>query len=547
MRSCLNAIRIFATKSAKWILNAGLALALAGGITHSAYAQSKNQVDKDACTSAWPVSCDAGGGGNTTCGGWDIVSDLSKPELFPQSDIHKIKRANKYTCSTGVRLALKNNENTQGQPVGAMFDGTVIFSQAARSRDGRDYGGVVVIKLDLKDGSPQCFMRYMFLDRRDLVPIDTKVRPGQRIGSVASNSMSATGEWWTDNWGSSKDPARWRPQVKIDIGCDEALVNLPHFMPMEEFDEEMEWDNPENCALTKIRFPVQPLKYLSKTEHGRNLNCDVGVRKDARGGIRSAQAPANRERKEIFGDNFIGGIKPQGAIRRKTTPVLSVYGTPSLRDYLYDANNRRVSRSIVFRDHRSLRESTALKCENMDQLFKGDDDGNAIAPWKVRLLLNHCANQYILGSSMIPKVLEMNTALRSHKVKVNQAPELSPIPKHLYPYMTNKERKAYKKAIKEGATESELYQIFGNIFADDDGDEDEEEEDIEIGEGLDVDLAALSPYNRRVIQRVAWRDQCQPLRMLPVARPTYTVKDILHKSWWDLLIDWPKNNELTPI
>lgn len=129
------------------------------------------------CQQSWPVNCNEGGGGNATCGGWNILKNLAEAENLPGGPGYA-------TCSTGVRLALADGAKTQGQAVGAMFPGTVIFAQSGKSRDGKDYGGTVVIKLNLTDGSPQCYLRYMFLDRRDLPEVGALVTSGQRVGSI---------------------------------------------------------------------------------------------------------------------------------------------------------------------------------------------------------------------------------------------------------------------------------------------------------------------------------------------------------------------------
>lgn len=497
MRDCLYAIRTAWFRSA--IFHTGTAavaamLLLAPSPAHAVLdrikdltLQTENKVEDEECQQAWPVDCDAGSGGSAGCGGWNVLKNLAQAETLHGD--------NRSSCSTGVRIGM-GHKNTQGQPVGSMFHGVVVFSQAGKSRDGRDYGGVVVIQLALEDGSPQCFARYMFLDRRDLVRTGAEVEPGQRIGSVASDDMSPSKTWWKDNWGNM--PA----QVKIDIGCDEALVNLPHFMPREAHTGNSVED-PNTCPLTKLRFPAPPLTYLVNTEHGGNTACHVGIRKDAREGIRAAPKQDNSERNMEVTGHYIDGVKPRGIIKRKETPVFSVFADPQTRQNLWGANRQRGNGSMLFRNHINYRRSTDLSCNNMSELFRGKD-GESIKPRQVRELLTHCTNQYILGRAPFSKVYEQNESSATGM--------LEPLPQRLRDFMEPEAQEEYEELIADGLDGREIF--------------DEMEREI-VG--------------------VYWRDLCQPLRMEKVHFRDYKPKELITKAWEELLIEWPQENEYTPI
>lgn len=437
----------------------------------------------DECEQAWPVEC-SGSGGDLGCGGWNVVKDLAQSEVLPGD--------NYASCSTGIRLA-KANGNAQGEAVGTMFPGTVVFSQSGRSRDGRDYGGVVVIQLQLDDGSPQCFARYMFLDRRDLVKTGEEVLAGQRIGSIASRDMNATKDWWQREWNGM------RPQVKIDIGCDEALVNMPHFMPKEPFTGEGPSD-PNSCPLTKTRFPSRPLEYLATYESAKNSNCSVGVRKDARGGLVPAIEQDNTERDDRMGGQYVDKVKPRGFIKHKKTPVFSVFENAATRQNLWGANKNRSSGSILFRDHTNYLQATALRCSNMREIFRGKND-ESLSPAEVRERLAHCTNQYILGRSMFFQVYEPSAT------GVDILTE--PLPEHLREFFEEEEREEYEEWLAQ-----------------------------EDGNFSDV---------KDLVNKVLWRDLCQPLATQPVISEDYKVREILTKSWQELLFDWPQDNDLQPV
>lgn len=496
MRDCLYAIRTGWVQSV--LLKTGFA-AMAAAIMFAplpAHAilteedltlQEEDNVDADACRQAWPVSCAEGGGGNSGCGGWSIINDLASSVRMPGDSYA--------SCSTGVSLGM--GANAQGQAVGAMFPGTVVFSQAGRSRDGRDYGGVVVIQLDLDDGSPQCFARYMFLDRRDMVRTGATVEAGQRIGSVASDDMSSTKRWWSENWGGS-----FAPQVKIDIGCDEALVNLPHFMPREPHDGGS-IENPDTCPLTKMRFPAPPLEYLVNTEHGGNTACHVGIRKDAREGILPAPPKDDSELDMPVTGEYVETVKARGVIKRKETPVFAVFSNAEMRDNLFGANKNRSGGSILFRDHVNYPQATTLRCENMREIFRGRD-GDSLTAEEVRELMNHCTNQYILGRAMYSKVYEQSSAISSRLQ--------NPLPYRLRAFMEPEDRVKYEEMLSAGYNGNEIF--------------DEMEKEI------------VSVY---------WRDLCQPLKMQPVRFKDYKVNELLRKSWEELLIEWPEGQNLEPV
>lgn len=499
MRDCLYAIRTALLRSALFktgcvaiattlLLAPAPAYALLDRIKDLTL-QTEDNVEEEECLQAWPVDCSQGGGGGTGCGGWNMLKNLAEPENLHPDDGYA-------SCSTGVRIGMGRQE-TQGQAVGAMFDGLVIFSQAGRSRDGRDYGGVVVIKLNLQDGSPQCFARYMFLDRRDLVRTGTEVKAGQRIGSVASDDMSPTKQWWRENWGNNMPP-----QVKIDIGCDEALANLPHFMPKEPHNGNSEED-PHNCPLTKLRFPAPPLTYLVNTEHGGNTACHVGVRKDAREGIRAAPEQDESERNMQVTGEYVETVKPRGVIKRKETPVFSLFKNEESRNNYFGANRQRTNGSLLFRNHINYRAATALGCSNMEELFNGKR-GESLDPKDVRELLTHCTNQYILGRASFSKVFEQNEASATGM--------LNPLPERMLRFMDPEAREEYES----------------RRAADHTG--------LEIFRALERDIIG-----------VYWRDLCQPLHMEEVHFEDYKPRELLTKSWRDLLIEWPQEREYTPI
>lgn len=498
MRDCLYAMKTVFTRS---VTATGFHLLAAAGIlllsSPSAHAvlneqdlklQADDNVGDDECLQAWPVDCSSGGGGSSQCGGWNILKNLAQSETLPGDG--------RASCSTGVRLS-RGHQNSQGEAVGAMFPGVVVFSQAGRSRDGRDYGGVVVIQLELDDGSPQCFARYMFLDRRDLVRTGTEVKAGQRIGSVASDDMSPSKRWWRENWGPN-----FPAQVKIDIGCDEALVNLPHFMPREPHSGSGVED-PNTCPLTKVRFPTEPLTYLVNTEHGGNTACKVGIRADARKGFKAAPPQDDSEKNMDVTGVYVEGVKPRGIIKRKQTPVFAVFKNQQMREDLFGANRNRGAGSMLFRDHTNYPQATTLRCDNMREIFRGRD-GASLSPRDVRELMTHCTNQYILGRSMFNKVYEQSQIANSNIQ--------DPLPARLRQFMTDEDRQRYNQLLGSGITNREVYQ---------------EMEDEIIG--------------------VYWRDVCQPLAMQEVNFKDYKPKDLLTKSWEELLIEWPEEHDLEPV
>lgn len=444
----------------------------------------EDQVEDDECPQAWPLDCSVGGDGDTGCGGWKVLKDLAQSEQLPNEGAA--------TCSTGVRLGLAGRE-AEGKPVGAMFPGKVIYSQSGRARDGRDYGGVVVIKLELDDGSPQCYARYMFLDRRDLVKTGEDVKPGQRIGSIASSDMNITKDWWELEWGNM--PA----QVKIDIGCDEALSNLPMFMPREPFTGSGQEDQ-DSCPLTKLRFPAPPLKYLTSFESVEDLTCSVGARKDARFGLIPAAEQDNSEVELKVDGGYVEKVKPRGYIKRKAIATFSVFADVETRENLWGANHRRASGSMLFRDHTNYLQSTALRCANMRQIFSGKD-GESITPEEVRELLTHCTNQYILGRSMFYQPYEQSDATADMMQRE--------LPMHLREFLSEEELEQYEEWLETDSNDRREVQ--------------------------------------HLINKVFWRDLCQPLAMQPVVREDYKVNELLSKSWRELLVDWPEDKELEPI
>lgn len=492
---CLYAMRAVFNRSVRSRLGFMIAIAVMAMPSSPAHAvltaedltptPAEDAVGEKDCPEAWPVSCDASGEGDTGCnGGWEILSDLGQAEILPGDG--------GASCSTGVRLGLGGTE-AEGEPVGAMFPGDVIFAQSGRARDGRDYGGVIVMRLKLTDGSPQCFVRYMFLDRRDLAKVGEEVKAGQRIGSIASSDMNATKDWWEREWQGME------AQVKIDIGCDEALVNLPHFMPREPFSGTGPEDY-NSCPLTKTRFPSPPLKYLTSFKSVRNLNCSVGARKDARSGLLPAVMQDNTELETPVGGQYADDVNPRGFIKRKQTSVFSTFKEEPSREALWSANRKRGSGSQLFRDDLSYQQSTAFRCENMRELFSGRD-GESITPENVRELLTHCANQYILGRSMFFQVYE----------KSDSSSDISkrPLPDHLREFLSAEALAAYDQWVAGGK--------------------------LNLAEGMTI------------INKVLWRDLCQPLAMQPIVHKDYDVHDLLTKSWRELLVEWPEENNLTPI
>lgn len=452
----------------------------------------EDEVEEDQCLQAWPVDCEASGGGGTGCGGWSILENLAQPEQLPGTTGN--------TCSTGVRISM--GAQSEGQAVGAMFPGIIIFSQAGLARDGKDYGGVVVVQLQLRDGSPQCYARYMFLDRRDLVVTGKAVKAGQRIGSVASNDMNATRDWWQRNW------PNWQPQVKIDIGCDEALANLPHFMPKEPFVGPFKLPdgkiNPHSCPLTKIRFPTPPLHYLTKTEHGGNVQCHVGVRKDARPKLTKAKAQDDTEKNLQITGHYVTGVKARGIIKRKETPVFAVFSSPIARDTLFGANHQRRGGTGVYRDHANYNLYSTLGCKNMGRLLSGKDKVS-LTPEEARELINHCTNQFVLGASMFPKVYDRSQPPGMERYE--------PVLPHLQQFMRPEDLQRYN----ELKTQNMSYRDILNTMQ---------------GE----------------ITKVMWRDQCQPLHMEEAKLDKdYYPDDILEKAWKELLIDWPMEQKMEPI
>lgn len=448
---------------------------------------NKNHVEEDECLQAWPVDCAEGSGGNSTCGGWRKLADLAESETWPGD--------NQATCSTGLRLTL-GNAQTQGQAVGAMFPGTVLFAQSGRSRDGRDYGGVVVVKLDLDDGSPQCFLRYMFLDRRDMVRVGTKVKAGQRIGSVASDDMSPTKRWWQENWGDT-----FPPQVKIDMGCDEALVNLPHFMPKEPYTGGGP-DDIHSCPLTKFRFPTPLLTYLKNTEHGDNKDCKVGIRVDARK-FKAAPPQDDTEKLTKMNMYWTSSVRPRGVIRHKETPVYALFKNDTAQRNLYGANPNAENQTPIMRQLESYRTATTYDCENMGEIFKGKD-GVALAPKQVRELLTHCTNQYILGRSMNPTVQDSQASSRMKMDELLTERKLN--------YLDEDVQTRYRTLVEQNKTNQEIY----NEMQDE-------------------------------VAKVFFRDHCQPLAMQDVQFKDYAPHLVLTKAWNELLIDWPEEQKLNAI
>jgi murein DD-endopeptidase MepM/ murein hydrolase activator NlpD len=471
-------------------------------------------VDEDTCQQAWPVSCEAGGGagGDTGCGGWQVLTDLAQSETLPGD--------NYPSCSTGMRLALANDQS-EGEAVGAMFPGTVIFAQSGRSRDGRDYGGVVVMKLELDDGSPQCYARYMFLDRRDMVVTGEELKAGQRIGSIASNDMNATKDWWEREWNDM------RPQVKIDIGCDEALANLPHFMPREPYSGDGPNDQ-DSCPLTKTRFPTRPYDYLTSFESVENTNCSVGIRKDARGGLTPAVPQDNSERDSKVGGQYTRNVNPRGFLKRKTTDVFSTFADPVSRENLWGANRLHVKGGNVFRIYGSYMKNTTLGkspapdsrgCNNIMTIIEGKD-GKSIEPAMVRELMTHCANQFILGRAMYFPVVESSANTVD--------PIASALPNRLQEYLSEEEQEIYQEWLEK--REQEI----------------DEELDEEEKEKLEEELEEQEKEARGLVNKVYWRDLCQPLSM---ERPgeefaDYEVKSLLARAWNKMLVEWPREQNL---
>lgn len=454
------------------------------------------------CQQSWPVNCNEGGGGNAACGGWNIQKNLAEAENLPGGPGYS-------TCSTGVRLALPDGQKTQGQPVGAMFPGKVIFAQSGKSRDGRDYGGTVVIELDLRDGSPQCFLRYMFLDRRDLPEVGHMVTSGQRIGSIASDDMSKSRTWWNDNWPGMA------PQVKIDIGCDEALANLPQFMPNEPFSGGGPQDS-NSCPLTKMRFPTPPLLYLVNTDDGKkgggagNRTCIVGAsEKDARQEFTPAKKQDNSE--QLLGGNpeYVPQVKPRGVIKRKKTPVYALFKETDTRENLYGANKNASAAPQLFREHKSYAAATALGCKGMTELFKGKN-GSSITPAQVRRLLTHCTNQFVLGRGANTQIYEQQSSYLNSRSE-------APLAEHQVERLTSEEKAQYQQALTESTS------------------------------GGKVDLGKLYSKAGNIIAQTEWVDQCQPMHLEPVLAESYSVRELLHKSWQELMIEWPQENEVPPV
>jgi len=128
MLSCLHAIKTLRTRHGSGVITVEclflLALLFVLFSPQYSFAQEVDSVTDEQCQQAWPVSCEQGAEGDTGCGGWNIVADLAEPELLPESE--------EETCSTGARISM--GADSQGQPVGSMFHGQVIFSQAGRGR-----------------------------------------------------------------------------------------------------------------------------------------------------------------------------------------------------------------------------------------------------------------------------------------------------------------------------------------------------------------------------------------------------------------------------
>lgn len=455
------------------------------------------------CQQSWPVNCNEGGGGNATCGGWNILKNLAEAENLPGGPGYA-------TCSTGVRLALADGAKTQGQAVGAMFPGTVIFAQSGKSRDGKDYGGTVVIKLNLTDGSPQCYLRYMFLDRRDLPEVGALVTSGQRVGSIASDDMSKSRKWWSDNWPGMQ------PQVKVDIGCDEALSNLPHFMPNEPFSGGGPNDS-SSCALTKTRFPTQPLTYLVNTDDGSkgagggNRTCFVGKsEKDARKEFTAAVPQDDTELTEGSKPAYVPQVHAMGLIKRKKTPVYALFKEAEPRDNLYGANNMRKSAPQLFRDNKNNAPYTTLGCQGLDVLLQGKN-GVAATPTEVRRLLTHCTNQMILGRAATPWIREQDT----HYNADNNKP---PLTENAVALLNDEDRTTYENAL-EAATAPNGTINLGKLYTD------------------------AGP----VIAKKEWVSQCQPLHLEPVLAEGYSVRELLYKSWQELMIEWPQDTDMKPV
>ncbi|MCH2546980.1 MAG: peptidoglycan DD-metalloendopeptidase family protein [Alphaproteobacteria bacterium] len=450
--------------------------------------------DEFVCPQAWPVDCTRGSGGSTGCGGWQIIKDLAEPEVWPDS------RGN--ACSTGVRIGL-GNRLAEGQPVGAMFPGTVIFSQSGDFRSGdfesRDYGGVVIIELNLDDGSPQCYLRYMFLDRRDLVKTGTTVEAGQQIGSVASSDMNVTKDWWRREW-----PQMQQSQVKIDIGCDEALVNYPQFMPFEPYTGSGPQDE-QSCPLTKLRFPTPPLEYLASFDAASNAQCRVGFRTDARGqhereGVLISEPQDNSELTTSLTGQYVEKVKPRGFIKRKTTPVRSTFGNANTREDLWNGELERTGNGNLFRNHSEYAKATNLRCANMERVLNGQGNTEA-TPEEIREYLTHCSNQYILGRSMAFQVYE--------QAQLGIAALNAPLPMHLREFLDAEERVEYEDWLAAGADNR-----------------------IEV---------------QHLIDKVFYRELCQPLAMQTLEFQDYDVEKILDRSWYDLLVQWPIDNGLGQI
>lgn len=469
------------------------------------------------CEQSWPVNCNVGSNGSAECGGWNVLKDLAEAESLPG--------APQNTCSTGVRIALPDAQQTQGQPVGAMFPGTVIFAQAGKARDGHDYGGVMVIQLKLTDGSPQCFLRYMFLDRRDMAEVGKEVFSGQRIGSIASDDMSnkrddgktytQSRRWWAENWPGLQ------PQVKIDIGCDEALSNLPHFMPYEPYTGNGTTDA-DSCPLTKMRFPSPPLVYLANTEYGQlgagngNRTCMVGASKnDARYEFKKAAPIDNYERDFKVTGDYVNTVKPRGIIKRKETPVYSVFATPSSRDILFGTTSGKNVISPLFRSFKDLEKTTTVgcvgssrpDCANMQDLLKGGDP--TVTAERVREILTHRSNQFLLGRGMDTNVYEQQEA--------NIEGQLIPLSDFLVERLSAADKNTYNNALNGAKTNGKLNK--GKLYTD------------------------AGP----VIDKVLFASQCQPLHLEPVIRDSYSVRDLLHKSWQELMVEWPQANALQPL
>lgn len=467
-----------------------------------------NTVDSDdlsdeQCLQAWPVSCEEGGSHEYGCGDWIVQEKLAEPDNL-------LGAAH---CGTGSYLRLPDPQRTQGQPVGTMFAGTVAFAQAGIARDGNDYGGVVVIKLDLKDGSPQCYLRYMFLDRRDLPVVGTEVEAGQRIGSIASNDMNEANNWWTNH------SLTTTPQLKVDIGCDEALVNLPHFMPLQPYPENGDPDNPDTCSLTKMRFPTRPFEYLVNTDWGANRACQVGIREDARFETRKSVFQDESQTNTPLDLNRVAGVKPQDQIKRKTTPVMSFFGPESdeakskLEQTLFGANHRRSANNPLFRSHTNYQNATNLRCREMEEIFQGrrTDDGTlrSLTPDEVRELLAFCTNQHILGRARYPNVYELTTtnSLTDGNAVIRDNPSASPIPALHLETLSAEDRAEYEQLVADGATRQEIIDAMPDA-----------------------------------VRNISWLNQCQPLAMQDLSEDfePYQVNQVLEKSWLEQLIMWPK-------